>query len=73
MRIVLPPVSFQHKGPCPALSASSARHSFEVVGPTPLLGPVAVVALGVRLELHFVGVDDLAAAVLALQYVSHVT
>jgi hypothetical protein len=40
----------------------------EVVGPALLLGPqLLVVAQGVGLELDFVRVDDLAAAVLALQ------
>ena len=51
-----------------------ATSLLEVVGPALLLGPqLGVVRLGVRLELNLVGVDDLLAAVLALDGVSAVT
>jgi hypothetical protein len=53
--------------PVSAFPVGNAPHS-KVVGPALLLGPVGlIVAQGVGLELRLVRVDNLAAAVLALE------
>jgi hypothetical protein len=64
-RVCVPP-KIIIKPVIPSLTSSSS----EVVGPALLLGPQrGVVASGVGLELHLVGIDNLAAAVLALYWV----